>query len=52
MGNQFAADQEQLKNLNFSESELKKLYKNFNSLDTDGSGTLEPKELFDIPELA
>lgn len=52
MGNQLAADQEQLKQLNFSEKELKKLYKNFKQIDTDDSGTIEPKELFDIPELA
>ena len=28
------------------------LYKNFSKLDKDKSGTLEPNELFDIPELA
>merc|ERR1712166_1220610 len=52
MGNQLAKDQDQLKNLNFSEDELQKLYKNFNKLDKDKSGTLEPQEFFDIPELA
>ena len=52
MGNQIAKDQEQLKNLNFSEKELQKLYKNFSKIDKDKSGTLEPEEFFDIPELA
>ena len=41
-----------LENINFSEAEVKNLYKNFNSLDKDKNGTLEPEELFDIPELA
>ena len=41
-----------LDNLNFSEAEVKNLYKNFKSLDKDKNGTLEPEELFDIPELA
>ena len=35
-----------------SEEELKKLYKNFSKIDKDKSGTLEPEEFFDIPELA
>ena len=35
-----------------TEEELQKLYKNFKQIDTDDSGTIEPKELFDIPELA
>lgn len=35
-----------------SEDELKKLYKNFSKIDKDKSGTLEPEEFFDIPELA
>ena len=52
MGNQIAKEQEQLKNLNFSEKELQKLYKNFSKIDKDKSGTLEPEEFFDIPELA
>lgn len=52
MGNQLAREQEQLKNLNFSEKELQKLYKNFSKIDKDKSGTLEPEEFFDIPELA
>ena len=38
--------------MNFTEDELKKLYKNFSKLDKDKSGTLEPEEFFDIPELA
>ena len=41
-----------MRDLNFSEDELQKLYKNFNKLDKDKSGTLEPQEFFDIPELA
>ena len=52
MGNQLAREQEQLKNLNFSEKELQKLYKNFSKIDKDKSGTLEPEEFFDIPELS
>ena len=31
---------------------MQKLYKNFSKLDKDKSGTLEPQEFFDIPELA
>ena len=52
MGNQLAQEQAQLKNLNFSERELQKLYKNFSKIDRDKSGTLEPSEFFEIPELA
>lgn len=35
----------------FSKAELKCLLKNFNELDMDRSGLLEPNELFDVPEL-
>ena len=49
MGSQLAKDQDQLKNLNFTEDELQKLYKNFSKLDKDKNGTLEPEEFFDIP---
>ena len=49
MGNQLAQEQAQLKNLNFSERELQKLYKNFSKIDRDKSGTLEPSEFFEIP---
>ena len=49
MGGQLAKDQDQLKNLNFTEEELQKLYKNFSKLDKDKNGTLEPEEFFDIP---
>ena len=49
MGGQLAKDKDQLKNLNFTEEELQKLYKNFSKLDKDKSGTLEPEEFFDIP---
>ena len=38
--------------MNFSEQELQKLYKNFSKIDRDKSGTLEPSEFFEIPELA
>ena len=44
-----AQEQAQLKNLNFSERELQKLYKNFSKIDRDKSGTLEPSEFFEIP---
>ena len=37
---------------NFTQKEIKKLYKRFSKLDTDGSGELEPEEFFDVPELA
>ena len=49
MGGQLAKDKDQLKNLNFTEEELQKLYKNFSKLDKDKNGTLEPEEFFDIP---
>ena len=52
MGGQLAKDSDQLKSLNFTEDELQKLYKNFSKLDKDKSGSLEPEEFFDIPELA
>ena len=52
MGNKFDKDENQLRELNFTEDELQKLYKNFNKLDKDKSGSLEPQEFFDIPELA
>ena len=32
-----------------TEKELQKLYKNFNKIDKDKSGTLEPEEFFEIP---
>ena len=52
MGQNLERDADALRDLNFSDSELKQLYKNFNNLDKDGSGKLEPQEFFDIPELA
>ena len=52
MGNELQQEQQQLKNLNFNEKELQKLYKNFSKIDRDKSGTLEPSEFFEIPELA
>lgn len=36
----------------FQPQEIKRLYKRFSKLDTDGSGQLEPSELFDVPELS
>ena len=38
-------------NVDFDKNELKILYKNFVKLDTDKSGTIEPSEFFDVPEL-
>ena len=35
----------------FTKQELKILLENFNELDTNNSGFLEPDELFDVPEL-
>ena len=52
MGSSVATNQDLLKDLNFTEDELQKLYKNFSKLDKDNNGTLEPEEFFDIPELA
>lgn len=59
MGAELQRQQEQLKNLNckavcpnpcvVTEKELQKLYKNFQKMDKDKSGTLEPEEFFDIP---
>merc|ERR1711991_643319 len=37
---------------NFSQEELKKLYRRFRKLDADGSGTLTTDEFLNIPELA
>ncbi len=36
-------------NNSVTEKELQKLYKNFQKIDKDKSGTLEPEEFFDIP---
>ncbi|CAD8050949.1 unnamed protein product [Paramecium primaurelia] len=36
----------------FQPQEIKRLYKRFQFLDKDGSGQLEPSELFDVPELS
>ena len=37
--------------ISFTKQEISILYQNFRSLDTDGNGTLDKKEFFDIPEL-
>jgi len=41
-----------IKASNFSEQELKKLYRRFKLLDKDGSGTLTTEEFLSIPDLA
>jgi serine/threonine-protein phosphatase 2B regulatory subunit len=38
-------------NIKFNKEELKILYQNFQNLDTDKSGSIEPWELFNVPEL-
>jgi serine/threonine-protein phosphatase 2B regulatory subunit len=37
--------------IDFDKNELKILYKNFVKLDIDKSGTIEPSEFFNVPEL-
>lgn len=37
---------------NFSERDIKKIYKRFRALDTNHNGELDPHELFDVPEIA
>lgn len=37
--------------INFNKQELKILYMNFQDLDKDKSGSIEPSELFSVPEL-
>lgn len=37
---------------NFSERDIKKVYKRFRALDTNQNGELDPHELFDVPEIA
>eukprot|EP00918_Siedleckia_nematoides_P104034 GHVU01226914.1.p1 GENE.GHVU01226914.1~~GHVU01226914.1.p1 ORF type:complete len:181 (-),score=53.26 GHVU01226914.1:697-1239(-) len=47
--------QEQLELLHaaqFSEADIKRLYKRFRKLDTNLNGELDPHELFDVPEIA
>eukprot|EP00916_Digyalum_oweni_P005851 GHVL01010140.1.p1 GENE.GHVL01010140.1~~GHVL01010140.1.p1 ORF type:complete len:169 (+),score=34.93 GHVL01010140.1:80-586(+) len=36
----------------FSERDLKRIYKRFRALDTNGNGELDPHEIFDVPEVA
>mmetsp|Transcript_28096 Transcript_28096/g.39657 ORF Transcript_28096/g.39657 Transcript_28096/m.39657 type:complete len:189 (-) Transcript_28096:1174-1740(-) len=57
MGNTFGSltpeEIEQIKaSSNFSERDLKRLYRRFKKLDADGSGTLTTDEFLNIPELA
>jgi len=52
MGSQLDKEREQLSQLNFTEVEIKKLHKKFMAIDKDGNGTIEPNEIYDIPELA
>ncbi|KAK5576604.1 hypothetical protein RB653_007748 [Dictyostelium firmibasis] len=57
MGNQHSLlNKEQLEQMkdssSFSEAELKKLYRRFQMLDKDGSGTLTTDEFLSIPDLA
>eukprot|EP00920_Eleutheroschizon_duboscqi_P014167 GHVT01033032.1.p1 GENE.GHVT01033032.1~~GHVT01033032.1.p1 ORF type:complete len:160 (-),score=1.65 GHVT01033032.1:715-1194(-) len=37
---------------NFSERDIKRLYKRFQELDSNSNGELDPHELFDLPEVA
>lgn len=52
MGNQQSALQEILAVTNFSEDEVKRLYKRFVKLDKDGSGSIDTSELMAIPQIA
>lgn len=37
---------------NFNSDQIQKLYARFKQIDRDGSGELDPKEIFNVPELA
>eukprot|EP00914_Ancora_sagittata_P021929 GHVO01043703.1.p1 GENE.GHVO01043703.1~~GHVO01043703.1.p1 ORF type:complete len:178 (+),score=27.09 GHVO01043703.1:40-573(+) len=37
---------------NFTERDIKKLYRRFRALDTNQNGELDPHELFEVPEIA
>lgn len=37
---------------NFSERDIKKIYKRFRALDTNQNGELDPHELFEVPEIS
>ena len=52
MGGDLSKDRDVLNDLNFTEDELQRLYKNFNKMDQDKCGKLEPHDFFDIPALA
>lgn len=52
MGNQsITSESGTVNSINFDRRELKILYKNFMKMDTNGNGTIEPDEFFDVPEL-
>lgn len=36
----------------FTQKEIQKLYARFKQIDSDGSGDLDPKEIFNVPELS
>lgn len=44
--------QELLQAANFSERDIRKLYRRFRALDTNQNGELDPHELFDVPDIA
>lgn len=44
--------QELVQAANFSERDIRKLYKRFRALDTNQNGELDPHELFDVPDIA
>eukprot|EP01066_Platyproteum_vivax_P006084 Platyproteum_vivax@DN1921_c0_g1_i1.p1 len=57
MGNQVSGltpeeQKELVQAANFSERDLKRIYKRFRTLDTNGNGELDPNEIFDVPEVA
>lgn len=45
------SNDEILNNIHFNKQELKVLYKNFVSMDSNQNGLLDPEEFFDVPEL-
>ncbi len=51
MGTPESKDNKNPNTLNFDKDELKILYKNFITLDSDNSGLIEPSEFYDVPQL-